>query len=309
MVTAGLDAAVELAEVATRGDRLRRPRGQGRQELRGHRVPLRLPEGQEDGRGHRRRTPSAASRSSPSRSVSCWPSRRSPTPRRPCCSRRSWPSRPVTPSSSARRRWRPHSAERVVEILTKAGEAAGLPAGAMQVLPQAEHEYTYALFDHPGVDLIWTTGGPRIVELSNKAGKPSISVGPGNAPVYLHRTADIRMAVVDILISKTFDGSVICPAEQTCVIDDAIYDAGRRRVRAHGRAAADGRGDRPRRRVRVRLRPRQSGGARAGGAGPRAARRHREARPPTVTRDEGPAGAAADRSDASWRRIRWCARS
>ena len=117
-----------------------------------------------------------------------------------------------------------HSAERVVEILTKAGEAAGLPPGALQVLPQAEHEYTYALFDHPGVDLIWTTGGPRIVELSNKAGKPTISVGPGNAPVYLHRTADIRMAVVDILISKTFDGSVICPAEQTCVIDDAIYD-------------------------------------------------------------------------------------
>ena len=32
------------------------------------------------------------------------------------------------------------------------------------------------------------------------------------------------MAVVDILISKTFDASVICPAEQTCVIDDAIYD-------------------------------------------------------------------------------------
>jgi acetaldehyde dehydrogenase/alcohol dehydrogenase len=117
-----------------------------------------------------------------------------------------------------------HSAERVVEILSKAGEAAGLPAGALQVLPQAEHEYTYALFDHPGVDLIWTTGGPRIVELSNKAGKPSISVGPGNAPVYLHRTADIRMAVVDILISKTFDGSVICPAEQTCVVDAAIYD-------------------------------------------------------------------------------------
>ena len=117
-----------------------------------------------------------------------------------------------------------HSAERVAEILREAGEAVGMPAGAIQVLPQAEHEYTYALFDHPGVDLIWTTGGPRIVELTNKAGKPSISVGPGNAPVYLHRTADIRMAVVDILISKTFDGSVICPAEQTCVIDDAIYD-------------------------------------------------------------------------------------
>ena len=46
----------------------------------------------------------------------------------------------------------------------------------------------------------------------------------GNAPVYVHRSADIRMAVVDILVSKTFDSSVICPAEQTCVIDEQIYD-------------------------------------------------------------------------------------
>ncbi len=39
------------------------------------------------------------------------------------------------------------------------------------------------------------------------------------------RTAEIlRGAVVDVLISKTFDASVICPAEQTCVVDDAIYD-------------------------------------------------------------------------------------
>ncbi len=68
------------------------------------------------------------------------------------------------------------------------------------------------------------TGGPRIVALANQAGKPALSVGPGNAPIYIHRTADVRGAVVDILISKTFDSSVICPAEQTCIIDDEIYD-------------------------------------------------------------------------------------
>ena len=30
--------------------------------------------------------------------------------------------------------------------------------------------------------------------------------------------------MVDILISKTFDASVICPAEQTCIIDDEVFD-------------------------------------------------------------------------------------
>jgi len=111
-----------------------------------------------------------------------------------------------------------------VEILRKAAEKAGMPPDALQVIPDAPRETTHYLFAHPGIDLIWTTGGPRIVTLANKAGKPVISVGPGNAPVYLHRTADLRGAIVDILISKTFDASVICPAEQTCVIDEAIWE-------------------------------------------------------------------------------------
>jgi len=113
---------------------------------------------------------------------------------------------------------------RTAEILREAGEAAGMPRGALQVIPDAPREVTHYLFHHPGIDLIWTTGGPKIVRLSNEAGKPVISVGPGNAPVYLHATADIRSAVVDILISKTFDASVICPAEQTCVIDEPIWE-------------------------------------------------------------------------------------
>jgi acetaldehyde dehydrogenase/alcohol dehydrogenase len=116
------------------------------------------------------------------------------------------------------------SAERVVEILTTAGEEAGLPRGALQVVPDAAREATHYLFRHPAVDFIWATGGPKIVHLANASGKPTLSVGPGNAPVYLHRSADVRGAVVDILISKTFDDSVICPAEQTCVVDEPIYD-------------------------------------------------------------------------------------
>ncbi len=114
--------------------------------------------------------------------------------------------------------------ERSVEILRAAAEEAGMPAGALQVIPDAAHEVTHYLFKHPQVDFIWVTGGPKIVALANAAGKPGLSVGPGNAPIYIHRSADVRGAVVDILISKTFDASVICPAEQTCIVDDEVYD-------------------------------------------------------------------------------------
>ncbi|WP_055404801.1 MULTISPECIES: bifunctional acetaldehyde-CoA/alcohol dehydrogenase [unclassified Mycobacterium] len=114
--------------------------------------------------------------------------------------------------------------ERSLEILRTAAEAAGMPPGALQVIPDAAHEVTHYLFKHPKIDFIWVTGGPKIVALANSAGKPGLSVGPGNAPIYVHKTADLKGAVVDILISKTFDSSVICPAEQTCIIDDEVYD-------------------------------------------------------------------------------------
>ena len=115
-------------------------------------------------------------------------------------------------------------ATRAVEILQAAGARAGLPPDALQVVPDPTLDVSQYLFHHPGVDFIWTTGGPKAVAATNEAGKPCLGVGSGNAPVYVHGSADVRMAVVDILISKTFDASVICPAEQTCVADDAIYD-------------------------------------------------------------------------------------
>jgi acetaldehyde dehydrogenase/alcohol dehydrogenase len=115
-------------------------------------------------------------------------------------------------------------AQRAVELLQEAGERAGLPPHALQVIPDPTLDVSQYLFHHDGIDFIWTTGGPKAVAAANEAGKPCLSVGAGNAPVYIHGSADVQMAVVDMLISKTFDSSVICPAEQTCVIDDAIWD-------------------------------------------------------------------------------------
>jgi acetaldehyde dehydrogenase/alcohol dehydrogenase len=118
----------------------------------------------------------------------------------------------------------PGCTRRAAELLQRAGEEAGLPQHALQVIPDPTLDVSQYLFHHPGVDFIWTTGGPKAVAAANAAGKPCLSVGSGNAPVYLHRSADLQMAVVDVLVSKTFDSSVICPAEQTVVIDDEIYD-------------------------------------------------------------------------------------
>ena len=116
-------------------------------------------------------------------------------------------ARDLPPVGSRRQRAR----SRAAEILQEAGEAAGLPPDALQVIPDPTLDVSQYLFHHPGVDFIWTTGGPKAVAAANEAGKPCLSVGSGNAPVYIHRSADIPMAVVDILVSKTFDSSVDLP--------------------------------------------------------------------------------------------------
>src|SRR5271167_1810999 len=80
------------------------------------------------------------------------------------------------------------------------------------------------LMHHKDVGLIDATGGPGAVKAAYSSGKPALGVGPGNTPVYLEKTADLNTAVVDIIISKTFDNGTICASEQTVVIDDEIYD-------------------------------------------------------------------------------------
>ena len=81
------------------------------------------------------------------------------------------------------------------------------------------------LMKHKDVGLIDATGGPGMVKAAYSSGKPALGVGPGNTPVYLEKTADLNTAVVDIIVSKTFDNGTICASEQTVVIDDEIYDS------------------------------------------------------------------------------------
>ena len=89
---------------------------------------------------------------------------------------------------------------------------------------------------HKDIGLIDATGGPGVVKAAYSSGKPALGVGAGNTPVYMEKSADLDMAVVDIITSKTFDNGTICASEQTVVIDDEIYDKVLREVRGAGLA-------------------------------------------------------------------------
>jgi acetaldehyde dehydrogenase (acetylating) len=111
---------------------------------------------------------------------------------------------------------------RVAEIMEPAARAAGLPEGAIGCLQTVTLEGTQELMRQRGVRVILATGGMGLVRAAYSAGKPAYGVGPGNAPAYIERSADVKKAVADILTGKTFDNGLLCSSENSVVVDEAI---------------------------------------------------------------------------------------
>ena len=75
------------------------------------------------------------------------------------------------------------------------------------------------LMNHPKISLILATGGAGMVKSAYSCGKPALGVGPGNAPCYIHSSANLKRACTDLMLSKTFDNGMICASEQAVIVD------------------------------------------------------------------------------------------
>src|SRR5437764_10215570 len=113
-----------------------------------------------------------------------------------------------------------------------AGEAAGLPAGAIGCMTVATIEGTQELMKHKRTAVILATGGIGLVRAVYSSGKPAFGVGPGNVPAMIERSANIPKAVKDILTGKTFDNGTICSSEQAIVTERAVDAQVRERLLA-----------------------------------------------------------------------------
>ncbi|WP_405877745.1 bifunctional acetaldehyde-CoA/alcohol dehydrogenase [Streptomyces sp. NBC_01384] len=110
-------------------------------------------------------------------------------------------------------------------VVRDAAVAAGAPEHCVQWIETPSVEATGTLMRHPGVSLILATGGNAMVKAAYSAGKPALGVGAGNVPAYVHKSAKLRRAVNDLVLSKTFDNGMICASEQAVILDTEIYDA------------------------------------------------------------------------------------
>jgi acetaldehyde dehydrogenase (acetylating) len=107
-------------------------------------------------------------------------------------------------------------------LMAEAGERAGMPRGLVSCMSKVTLPGTQELMRHKYTALILATGGSEMVKAAHSVGKPAYGVGPGNVPVYVDRSADLRKAARYIVASKAFDHSVICATEQAVVADRPI---------------------------------------------------------------------------------------
>jgi len=108
---------------------------------------------------------------------------------------------------------------RTLDLVIEAAVKAGLPEGCISYLSVTARKGTAELMQHPAVSLILLTGVVSLLDAAIASGKPLICGGTGNGPAFIERTADIRQAVADIMLSKTFDFGIAPSAEQCVVVD------------------------------------------------------------------------------------------
>lgn len=107
-------------------------------------------------------------------------------------------------------------------VVYEAAVAAGAPEHCVQWVEKPALEATKQLMNHDKVALVLATGGAGMVKSAYSTGKPALGVGPGNVPAYIDKTAKIKRAVNDVILSKSFDQGMICASEQAVIVDKDV---------------------------------------------------------------------------------------
>lgn len=116
-----------------------------------------------------------------------------------------------------------HSNRALAEALQSGGEKAGLPEGAVQLIPFTDRESVAVMAGMDRyLDLIIPRGGKGLIEtVVSLARMPVIKHYDGICHAYIHPKADLEMAVAIVVDSKTQKPSV-CNALETLLVDEAI---------------------------------------------------------------------------------------
>lgn len=80
------------------------------------------------------------------------------------------------------------------------------------------------LMDHEKINAIMVTGGRQVVQRALRTGKKAFCAGPGNPPVIVDETADLKNAARCIIAGASFDNNMVCSDEKAIfAVGDETY--------------------------------------------------------------------------------------
>lgn len=121
-------------------------------------------------------------------------------------------------------------------IMAEVAEQMGAPNGLIQCLGDVTIQGTGELMRHKRTSVVMATGGPAMVRAAYSSGKPTLAVGAGNVPCYVHRSMadDIGEVAEMIVTSKCFDYGTACVSEQAVIADKPIARELRHEMKLRG---------------------------------------------------------------------------
>lgn len=73
------------------------------------------------------------------------------------------------------------------------------------------------------VAMLCITGGPAVVKAAMNSGKRAVCAGPGNPPVVVDASADLKKAARDIIYGAAFDNNLLCIGEKQIFVLDSVW--------------------------------------------------------------------------------------
>ncbi len=113
----------------------------------------------------------------------------------------------------------------VIKLANQYMTKAGAPANLVTCVTEPTMETAKILFEHEKVELLSVTGGPVMVDMAMKYPKKVIAAGPGNPPVLVDETADLKLAAKEITTSAAYDNNILCIAEKEIFVVESVFDS------------------------------------------------------------------------------------
>jgi glutamate-5-semialdehyde dehydrogenase len=113
----------------------------------------------------------------------------------------------------------------LARVLSAAAVGAGLPDGCIQYVETPGREAAEELMSlHGMIDVLIPRGGAGLIKsVVENAKVPVIETGVGNCHIYVHASADLKMAQ-RIIVNAKVQRPGVCNAAESLLVDEAVYE-------------------------------------------------------------------------------------